>query len=238
MALQYIKKETFEEILKELYPKEIFTSRKDIRNKLTNMVEKSQKICKKLKIEYTRIIEVGCLLHDIGRVDGVEFHHITGARRALTYLKQINHIYDFRKIEVIGILDCIKMHRESFKMSALEPHFPLEAQVVNLANRELDVLQSTSKIFDTILLDCIKYMYNKYSNILTSEEISINIYQHIKKKYGYDGYGYSNPLFDRINSDSIKALFKSKLALKRIFELDIQEMYEKYAKIASEVKNK
>ena len=227
MKFTYINKKTFNQIL-ELYPEDIF-NRKEIKSKLENMCLKAQYICQKIKVDYTRVIEFGCLLHDIGRVDGVKYHHITGGRRAVNFLKSINELYDFRKIEVLSILDCIKMHRKSFKIDALNPYFPLEAQIVNLANRDFDVKITTSQLFNKILSDSIHYLLEKYPRI-DAYTASSNIYDHLKKKYGLRGYGYTNPLFDRLRHPSIADLFQSKLKHRGLFEAEIMEKFIKLRK--------
>lgn len=224
MKFKYADEETFNQIL-ELYPRDIFTY-SDIRNKLINMCKKAQYICNKLKVEYSRIIEFGCLLHDIGRADGVKYHHITGGRRAVNFLKSINALYDFRRIEVLSILDCIKMHRKSFKIDVLNPYFPLEAQIVNLANRDFDVKMTTPQLFDKIIEDSIKYFHKTYPKI-NSNEASNHIYEHLKKKYGFGGYAYSNPLFDRIRNESISELFQRKLKDRNKFEAEIMNRFIK-----------
>ena len=215
MSLEFVKQNTLNEIIK-LYPD------KSIKFHLLEVVRRAKRIVNEIDYEYTRTIEFACLLHDIGIIDGKENHHITGVKRALVFLKSINNEYDFSKAEVLSIMHSIEMHRSSYKVTTHNPYFPLEAQIVNLADRDINYVGLTSQeIYDNILIDTLTYSLNKYSNI---DYAINNAYLHLNKKYGINGYGfYTTPLLFTTLKKDLKEIIQNNLKEKDNFIVQAKE---------------
>lgn len=90
------------------------------------VVEYAKQLAEKLNADL-EIVEISALLHDIGRLNGIEeSHHITGAKYAQEYLSSL----DYPQEKIDRVKHCILAHRGSFSI----PRETVEAECVASAD--------------------------------------------------------------------------------------------------------
>lgn len=162
----------------------------------------AQELCKKVrnksKYQYTRVTELACLLHDIGCYRGREEHQ-NHSRDIILEMKDDSIFEGLDIIEIELIAKAAVEHRASYKGEYSSP----TSEIVSSADRGApcsdfkDFLERRVKRSMQYHLD-----NNKGATI---EEAYNHAREHLKEKYGVDGYARY--------ADFYKEVYKNELML-------------------------
>lgn len=166
---------------------------------IREVIKSAQIICDKMDYKYNRIIELACLMHDMGtNLNNRENHHIYAKERFF-------ELYDLKKIcvkiqDAINIANCILEHRSSISD---EERTSIESKIVAMADTGLPCL-SNYQLLEKKIIRSMKYHLEKTGDITQAFE---KAKQHIKDKYGRNGYLHLSDTYKKIFSDMLETQY-------------------------------
>lgn len=117
---------------------------------ITDVVKDAQFICDSLCIPYTREIELGAVLHDIGNMKERERHNVIGAMMVPRVLQELN--ISQNEVDYDLVANCVRHHRAS------NPFVPetIEERIVSSADRGRPAT-TRDKVLSEVLLRSVVY---------------------------------------------------------------------------------
>ncbi len=172
-------------------------------NHVNDVIENSLAIAEDFDVDIDMVFTVAAY-HDVGIKFGRENHNITSAK-ILTEDKFIAEL--FSKDQIITIKEAIEDHRAS---NNYEPR-SIYGKIISEADRIIDA--------EKIIYRTIEYGRSNFPN-LSDEEQYERTYEHIKDKYGENGYIklWLNTERNVRGLEKIRALLKDKKAMKNMCE--------------------
>ena len=169
---------------------------------IKNVVETAQLICEKLGYEYNIIIELGCLFHDAGSSTcHRRVHHYVAVNEFMDWVISLgtNNKPDISDRDISIVTECILNHRSANKDI---DKCSMEAQIVNAA--DYGVPNTTEEdVKENMLKRSV--IYHRRTDWSKYDEAIISARQHIKEKYGKDGYAqYSKLYTDTFGEELVK----------------------------------
>lgn len=117
---------------------------------IKDVIHTARVICQRLMIPYSKEIELGCILHDVGNMKERDNHHEIGARLTPIILKEGG--IDTSDIDVELVQDCVRHHRAS---NPFEPH-TVEERIVSSADRGIPCT-NVIDVLEKVLLRAVVY---------------------------------------------------------------------------------
>lgn len=201
--------------IKSLYSGKEFAGH-SFEDHIMEVVANAQWICNETNSRYTPRLELACLLHDIGLINGRNNHHIDGAEMAEEFMEK--HNIDITKGWIVPY--SIKHHRASYIGNISNS----TAILLSAADRCYRLNQFGIEYFRKMIKRCIE------SNS-TSENIIDDVVTIMQRKFGKNGYSYKSPgykILNRILSIKIglevqKDFFSKEYKLKLIVEDELRK---------------
>lgn len=180
---------------------------------IVDVVWNARSICMSNNIPYTKEIEWGCLLHDIGNKISRDKHHEISAKAVYDILPELG--VDDVDIELIS--HCCRYHRASEKEDITQ--FPIDVQVVSAADR---MRPSTNR--EDILKD-VYWRAIQYSMTHTEEVEDTEDPVYSGFKWVHDNL---NDTSSRVYSDLYRNTFSKQLAIqtKLVNSITLDEVRE------------
>lgn len=204
-----------EKEIKSLYSGEEFAGH-SFEDHIMEVVANAQWICNETNSRYTPRLELACLLHDIGLINGRSNHHIDGAEMAEEFMEK--HGIDITKSWIVPY--SIKYHRASHIGNISNS----TAILLSAADRCYRLNHFGIEYFRKMILRCIESNTN-------SENIIEDVTAIMQRKFGKNGYSYKSPgykILNRIPSIKIglevqKEFFSNEYKLKMIVEDELKK---------------
>ncbi|MCF7930878.1 MAG: HD domain-containing protein, partial [Acholeplasmataceae bacterium] len=135
------------------------------------VIEHSLEIAKDYEVNLDMVYVIACY-HDIGMKFGRNDHHLTGGQFLYedSFLKQF-----FRENEMIIMKEAVEDHRAS----RAEAPRNIYGKIIAEADRDIEP--------NTIILRTVQFGFKHYPDLSEDEHLQ-RAFDHIKEKYGPDGY--------------------------------------------------
>lgn len=201
--------------IKSLYSGEEFAGH-SFEDHIMEVVANAQWICNETNSRYSPRLELACLLHDIGLINGRSNHHIDGAEIAEEFIEK--HNIDISKSWIVPY--SIKYHRAS--------------HIGNITNTTAILLSAADRCYRLNNFN-IEYFREMIRRCIESNNTSKNIIDDVvtimQRKFGKNGYSYKSPgykILNRIPSIKIglevqKEFFSKEYKLKLIVEDELKK---------------
>lgn len=184
---------------------------------IVQVVQNAQSVCMANNIPYTREMELGCVLHDIGEVIDRKHHNDVAARMVPYVLEDIGiPTYD---IDVSLVQACCKYHRASEKADISQ--MPIDVQVVSAADR-----MRPSACKEDLLRD-VYYRAYQYCLSHTDEVDDVNDPVYSSYKWVTDTYTTDNAR-SKYYSDLYRNTFERQLNIQKdlVAQISLDEYRE------------
>lgn len=171
------------------------------KNHVYNVIEHSFEIAKDYEVNLDMVYVIACY-HDIGMKFGRNDHHLTGG----LFLYEDLFLRDwFTEDERIVMKEAIEDHRASKE----QPPRSIYGKIIAEADRDIDP--------DTIILRTVQFGFKHYSDLSEDEHLQ-RAFDHIKEKYGPNGYLtlWLNTKRNQDGLDCLHALLRDSDKLKAI----------------------
>lgn len=163
---------------------------------IVKVIRNCQMLCGKFNIPYTFEIEVGAALHDIGLLYGRKDHETEGVVMVgMLFNDGFFKDYYITEDMVHLIEDIVRYHRASvFKKCSIDdiPKDP-SIMVVNLADKNI-INKTPREIFVNAYLRTFKVHFANGERANSLDKVLLETEEHIRNKYGKNGYLWLNPL--------------------------------------------
>ncbi len=141
------------------------------KNHVYKVIEQSLEIAKDYDVNLDMVYVIACY-HDIGMKFGRNDHHLTGG----LFLYEDTFLKDwFNEEERLIMKEAIEDHRASRE----EPPRSIYGKLIAEADRDINP--------DTIILRTVQFGFKHYPDLSEDEHLQ-RAFDHIKEKYGPDGY--------------------------------------------------
>lgn len=141
------------------------------KNHVLKVIEQSLEIAQDYAVNLDMVYVIACY-HDIGIKFGRNDHHLTGG----LFLYEDMFLRDwFSEKELLTMKEAIEDHRAS----KVEPPRSIYGKIIAEADRDINP--------DTIILRTVQFGFKNYPN-LSEDEYLQRAFEHIKEKYGPNGY--------------------------------------------------
>ena len=186
---------------------------------IVEVVDEAQYICEKLNIPYTKEVEYGCMLHDMGLINGRKDHHEHGSYMA--YKKYVDW-FPGEHQSAMEVAWLVKNHRASLLeksdvLVALSKPENINCLIVNLADRRISRLTADEYFKDNARRSLEYHLKRGESPAEAFESVE----DHFREKFGINGYAYLNPLINQVRGDSLGEYIQSKLDSPITFESEV-----------------
>lgn len=166
---------------------------------IREVVNNAQVICNRMNYPYNQIIELACLMHDMGaNVCNREIHHEVARDK---FFELFDKVLALKIKDALKISDCIIEHRSSISD---EKRSSKESIIVAMADTGLPCF-SNKELLEKKLIRSMKYHLEKTNSItLAFEEAK----KHLKEKYGRNGYLKYGETYKKVFGDLLEKQYK------------------------------